>query len=213
MRIYFITGISLLLTLTSCLTIMQSLITPDNIKTDKRIEGVWSKSDSKSILVQKFMDSKFKKVFTELKGEWKYTAQDSIFYTQLYVISYREENLSYTWLAGIVKIEGQYFLNLKPEDILNENEKDINVDGEATSSIAKLEWKNDNSLILHFLNGDSIKEIILSGKARIKHEYDPLFNTLVITASSAELEQFLTRYGENQRLFDGGNTIILTRKK
>jgi len=195
------------------LTIMQSLITPENIITDKRIEGLWSKSDSKSILVQKFMDSKFKKMFTELKDDWKYTAQDSIFYTKLYVISYQEENLGYTWLAGIVKIQGQYFLNLKPEDILNDKEKEVYVEGEATSSIAKIEWKNDNSLILHFLNGDYIKEIILSGKARIKHEYDPLFNTLVITASSGELEQFLTRYGNNQRLFDGGNTIIFTRKK
>ena len=213
MRMYLVTGVSILLTLSSCLTIMQSLITPDNIITDYRIEGPWSRSDSNNIVVQKFMDSKFKKVFTELKGEWKYTAQDSIFYTKLYVISYREENLSYTWIAGIVKIQGQYFLNLKPEDILNENEKDVNVDGEATSSIAKLEWENDNSLILHFLNGDYIKKIILSGKARIRHEYDPLFNTLVITASSAELEQFLTRYGNNQRLFDGGYTVILTRKK
>jgi len=213
MRSYLVTGVLILLTLSSCLTIMQSLITPENIITDKRIEGLWSKSDSKSILVQKFMDSKFKKMFTELKDDWKYTAQDSIFYTKLYVISYQEENLGYTWLAGIVKIQGQYFLNLKPEDILNDKEKEVYVEGEATSSIAKIEWKNDNSLILHFLNGDYIKEIILSGKARIKHEYDPLFNTLVITASSAELEQFLTRYGNNQRLFDGGNTIIFTRKK
>jgi len=213
MRSYLVTGVLILLTLSSCLTIMQSLITPENIITDKRIEGLWSKSDSKSILVQKFMDSKFKKMFTELKDDWKYTAQDSIFYTKLYVISYQEENLGYTWLAGIVKIQGQYFLNLKPEDILNDKEKEVYVEGEATSSIAKIEWKNDNSLILHFLNGDYIKEIILSGKARIKHEYDPLFNTLVITASSGELEQFLTRYGNNQRLFDGGNTIIFTRKK
>jgi len=192
---------------------MQSLVTPDNIITDKRIEGLWGKSDSKSILVQRLMDSKFKKMFTELKNDWKYTARDSVFYTKLYVISFREENLDYTWLAGIVKIQGQYFLNLKPEDILNDKEKEVYVEGEATSSIAKIEWKNDNSLILHFLNGDYIKEIILSGKARIKHEYDPLFNTLVITASSGELEQFLTRYGNNQRLFDGGNTIIFTRKK
>ena len=212
MRRYLVAGVLILLTLSSCLTIMQSLITPDNILTDKRIEGLWVESDSKSILVQKFMDSKFKKVFTELKNEWKYTAQDSIFYTKLYVISFKEANLGYTWLAGVVKIQDQYFLNLKPEDVLNESEKEAYVEGEATSSIAKLEWKSDNSLVLHFLNGDYIKEIILSGKARIKHEYNPLFNTFVITASSGELEQFLARYGNNQSLFNGGNMIILTRK-
>lgn len=213
MRKYLVTGVSILLTLSSCLTIIQSLITPDNIITDKRFEGLWRKSDSKSILVQKFMDSKFKRMFTELKDDWKYTARDSIFYTKLYVISFQEENLGYTWLGGIVKIQDQYFLNLKPEDVLNDSKKEAYVDGEATSSIAKLEWKNDNSLILHFLNGDYIKEIILNGKARIRHKYDPLFDTFVITASSRELEQFLERYGNNQSLFKGGNTIILTRKK
>ena len=212
MRKYLIAGVLIILTLSSCLTIMQSLVTPDNIITDNRIEGQWNKSDSKSILVQRLMDSKFKKMFTELKDDWKYTARDSVFYTKLYVISYQEEKLGYTWLAGIVKIQDQYFLNLVPEDILNDNENEVRVEGMATSSIAKLEWKNDNNLILYFLNGDIIKEIVLGGKARIKHEYDPLFGTFVITASSRELEQFLERYGNNQSLFRGGNTIILTRK-
>lgn len=205
-------GISILFTLSSCLTIMQSLITPDNIITDSRLEGLWSNSDSKSIRVQKFMDSKFKKMFAELKDDWKHTEKDSIFYSKLYVISLREEDLVYTWLGGIVKIEDQYFLNLKPEDVLNDNEKEAHVEGLATSSIAKIEWGNDNSMILYFLNGEYIKEVILNGKAQIKHEYDPLFGTFVITASSRELELFLRRYGSNQSLYKGGNTISLVRK-
>ena len=84
--------------------------------------------------------------------------------------------------------------------------------GKETSTIAKLEWKNNNSLIIHFLDGDYIKQIVLNGNARIKHEYDPLFGTFAITASSDELEQFVEKYGNNENLFKGGNTIILTRK-
>jgi hypothetical protein len=213
MRSYIISVAFILLTFSSCLTIMQSLITPDNIITDKRIEGIWSRPGSKNVLVEKFMDSKFQKMFTDLKNDWKYTKQDSIYYTKHYVISFLEENITYTWLCGIVKIQDQYFLNLKPEDILNDSQNDVNIEGEPLSSIAKIEWKNDNSLVLRFLNGTYIKEIILSGKARIKHEYDSLFNTFVITASSSELEQFLTRYGDRDDLYNGGETIILTRKK
>jgi hypothetical protein len=191
---------------------MQSLVTPDNIITDNRIEGLWINSDSKSVLVQKFMDSKFRKMFGEFRNDWKYTKQDSVFYSKLYVISFREEGLVYTWLGGIVKIQDQYFLNLKPEDVLNDNEEEAHLEGLATSSIAKLEWGTENSMKLNFLNGENIKDIILDGKAHIKHEYDPLFGTFVITASSRELEQFLGRYGSNQSLYKGGNTIILARK-
>jgi hypothetical protein len=144
----------------------------------------------------------------------KYTPNDSVFYTKHYVISFREKNLNYTWVAGMVKINDQYYLNLEPEECLNNNGKEeYNLNGLlSTVSIAKLEWKNNNSLVLYFLNGDYIKEIVLNGQARIKHEYDPLFGTFVITASSQELEQFLEKYGDNESLFKGGNTITLTRK-
>ena len=67
----------------------------------------------KSILVQKFMNSKFKNVFTSPKsGFGDFTPEDSIFFTKHYVITYRENNLDYTWIAGVVKIKDQYYLNL-----------------------------------------------------------------------------------------------------
>jgi hypothetical protein len=214
MRIYFVLGVLILLTLSSCLTILQSLVTPDNIITDNRIEGLWIDSGSKSILVQKLMSSEFKNVFTEAVFKpGKYTAKDSVFYIKHYVISFRERDLSYTWTAGMVKIKNQYYLNLEPEQCLNNNGVEVyKLNDQNTSSIAKLEWKNNNSLVLYFLNGDYIKEIVLKGLARIKYEYDPLFDTFMITASPGEIEQFLEKYGSNESLFRGGNTIILTRK-
>lgn len=201
------------MTLSSCLTVLQSLITPDNIITDNRIEGLWKESDSKAILVQKFMNSKFKNVFTdpEMK-EWKYTRDDSIYLTKLYVVTFQEENLDYTWLAGLVKIRDQYYLNLRPEECLDSKGEKAYDLGKETSSIAKLEWKNNNTLAICFLNGDNIKKIILDDRARIKHAYDPLFGTFVITASSRELEQFLEKYGNNESLYKGSDPIIIRRK-
>ncbi len=211
MRRYLLLGTLILLTLSSCLTIVQSLITPTNIFTDDRVEGQWIDSDWRSILVQRFMKSKAKNLFKEIKRS-DYTAEDSVFYTKFYVISYSEKNLNYSWFAGIVKIKDQFYLTLEPYECLNNNGK-LEYDlGKETSTIAKLEWKNNNSLILRFLDGDYIKQIILDGNVRIKHEYDPLYGTFVITASSWELEQFLEKYGNNESLFKGGNTIILTRK-
>jgi hypothetical protein len=212
---YLVFGVSILLTLSSCLTILQELVTQENIITDSRIEGLWIDPDSKSILVQKMLNSKFKPKADELERH-DYTYEDSLFFTKIYVISFREMNLDYTWFAGIVKIKDQYYLSLRPQDCLSSNGRETyrlrGNDYLTTGSIAKLEWKNNNSLLLHFFNGDHIKEIVLNGMARIRHEYDPLFDTFVITASSREIEQFLEKYGNNESLFRGGSTIILSRK-
>ncbi len=204
-------GYILLLGFSSCLTIMHPLITPHNIVIDNRIVGTWSGSNSRIMLVQEIMNSKLKLTSEDLLRN-DYTFEDSLFFTKQYAISYQEKDLSYLWIAGMVKIKDQYYLNLKPLVCLDKKGNGAYDLGDANSTIAKIEWKDIGTVSLHFLNGDYIKEIILSGKARIKHEYDPLFNTFVITASSGELEQFLTRYGNNQSLFKGGNTIILTRK-
>ena len=132
------------------------------------------------------------------------------------MISLRENNLDYVSFCGLVRINDQYYLNFEPQECLNALKKEsYTLDGQSffnTSSIAKLEWKG-NGLSLHFLNGGRIKKIILNGNARIDHEYDPLFDTFVITASSKELQQFLEKYGNNESLFDGGVTLSLIRKK
>jgi len=216
MRAFFFAGVLLLLTLSSCVTTLQSLLTQDNIVTDDRVAGQWVSNDSKSFLVQKIMDSKFKPTIEELDRH-DYTKADSLFFTKLYAISFRENNLDYVWLCGLVRIKDQYYLNFEPRECLNDLKKEsYTLEGQkffTTFTIAKLEWKVNNGLSLHFLNGDRIKKIILNGNARISHEYDPLFDTFVITASSKELEQFLEKYGNNESLYDGGLTLNFVRKK
>jgi hypothetical protein len=195
--------------LSSCLTIVNPIVTSNNIITDSRVEGVWIDAERKQILVQRLMNSKYKNVFSEVKPA-EYTREDSISYIKHYVMTFRENNLDHTWLGGLVEINGCYYLNLTAEECLS-NGKEI-YGGFATSSIAKLSWENNNSLVLRFLNGDSIKEIILKGKARIRHVYEPMFGTFIITASPEELQEFLKKYGNDDRLFKGGNTMLLTRK-
>ena len=211
MRIFFAFGISLLLTLSSCLTIVQPLVTLENILQDSRMEGSWTDNNSRNIAVQKFMNSEYKNIFKEVK-EGDYTKADSLLWIKMYVLSYKENEISYEWLAKLTKIGEQHYLELAPERCLDNKGAELNTPGMSTASIAKLEWKNNNSIELKFLNGDRIKEIILDGKARVKYDYDPLFETFVITASSTELQKFLEKYGNYERIFSGGEVITLTRK-
>jgi hypothetical protein len=216
MRTYFMAGAFLLLTLSSCVTILQTLVTPDNVVTDDRLAGEWSGQGLRNIVVQKIMNSKFKPTIEELDRH-EYTREDSLFYTNIYVISLHENGLDYRWIAGIARINNEYYLNLTAQECLDhEQNESYQLKGQSfmgNSTIAKLEWKNNNAVSLHFFNGDRIKDIILRGNARIRHEYDPLFGSFVITASPVELAAFLEKYGNMEGLYKGGVTVDLLRKK
>ncbi len=217
MRIQFFLGTLILMTLSSCLTIVQSLTTPETILTDNRLVGNWIDPDSKKIyFVEGLLNSPLgKELFTNplSKDHIQLDKEDSLYFTKHYLITTTEGNLTYLWILALVKIGGYYYINLLPESCVDKNnEQSYKLDQFYTSSIAKLDWKNVSTVTLNFINGDRIKEIIRGGKARIKHEYDPLFGTFVVTASSAELRQFLEKYGNDDRLFQGGDVVELKRK-
>ena len=79
-----------------------------------------------------------------------------------------------------------------------------------THSIAKLILRR-SELELRILNGDFIKERLNNGTAAVRYEKDDLFATTLITASSDELRQFLTRYGNDERLYSSKNTVTLKK--
>lgn len=214
MKLIFAIGMCLSLMLASCLTTMQTLVNHDNIVMDKRLLGQWMGSDLNTIDVKNIMDSKYKTDLIEETKKQNISKADSLFYSKLYIITFHENNLDYTWLGGIAKINNEYYLNLSAEECFNDrNEDGYDLSGLlSTSSIAKLQWKSNNSLSINFLNGDRIKDIILKGNARISYEYDPLFGSFVITATSTELEDFLRKYGDKEELYKGGNRINLVRK-
>ncbi len=81
-----------------------------------------------------------------------------------------------------------------------------------TYTIAKLQILNNDSLVIKFLNGQFIKEQVAAGKMMIKHESDKLFDLFLITATSNELQHFLLKYGNDERLYSKDGTVILKRK-
>jgi hypothetical protein len=55
-------------------------------------------------------------------------------------------------------------------------------------------------------------EQIKSGNMHIKHEQDNLFGSFVITASSYELQQFVIKYSDDERIYSKANSVTLTKK-
>jgi hypothetical protein len=192
---------------------LKPLTTYKNIVTEDRIVGHWNDS-KKSVRIEKLANSRYKDVFKEAReSNEPISSEDSIYLIKYYIISFEENGFAYNWIGTIAKIGDQQYVSLSPSECrsLDPKKKEFLEAGD-TYSYAKLEWEKGNSLKLCFLNGDYIKEMILTGKARIKNEYDPLFGTFIITASAEELEQFLIKYGNDERLYRGGKTIRLSPK-
>lgn len=204
--------VALWLTLPSCLVSLRQLATYDTIITNDQFTGSWLQSE-KPILIQKLNESLYKNVFAEARESKKpFSTEDSIFASKLYIITSRENEIDYTWVASLVSIGSNTFVSLKP-DVSAYRGRDVSPPTSLQGySFAKLERQTDNALTLRFIDGKFVQEMILSGKARIRHEYDPLFGTFMITASADELRKFLEKYGNDERLFKEGNVVNLIRK-
>jgi hypothetical protein len=70
---------------------------------------------------------------------------------------------------------------------------------------------HDNEMEMRFLNGDFISNQLNNGSIAIKYEKDDLFNLMLITASPDELQQFISKYGKDERLYSSKNTITLKK--
>lgn len=140
---------------------------------------------------------------------------DSVVFSKRYSVIFKHNNYRHIMMGSLTRIGNNLFIELEPEAI---NDKMVDGTGleygfdyAPSYSIGKVKFDN-NQLSIQFLNGDYIKELINTGRVRIKHEKDELFGSFLITASSDELKQFLEKYGDDDRLYSKNGSLTLTRK-
>jgi len=204
----------------ACVTTLQPLVTYDTIITDDRIAGKWN-SDEREITVLPFPKSDFyndhKKEFEKGKERTTKEIRDSILFSKAYLIEYTKDGFKYELLGGIIRINGQLFMNFTPVNsasVTNSSEE-ININpGNSLSgnTIAKVEIKGSTTIKLDFLDGGFIYDQVKAGHLKIKNERDDLYDTFLITASTADLQKFLEKYGKDSRFYNKENSVILNRK-
>lgn len=214
---------AIIISLPSCLTSFQPLVTADKIVEETRVKGHWNSKEG-DVEVVPLTESKLyadiSKSFTKGSGT-EDTAQTppetGDMERKAYVISYKRDNIEYNMAARLMRINGSLYMDLVPftaGEFKAEKESGLafNMNYAATCTIAKVEITDNNHMVLHFANGEFIKKQLLAGNMRLKHEYDPLFGTFLVTASSEELQQFVAKYGDDERLFGKTNSFTLNRK-
>ena len=219
-----------LLPFTACITSLQPLVTYDKIITDERIAGNWIAKNEKEIenkvfKVEPLSSNKFFSGFqratvNEVKvfsftGDYE---KDSIFSRKAYSISYEENGVSYNLIGALMKSGNHLFMDIYPAYMFDSTKSkeapspyDFNYDYLPGFTIAKVNFTADG-LTLNFVDGDFIERLTEDGKIKLKYESDPMFNSFIITASSRELQSFLEKYADDERIFSKEKSVSFVRQ-
>jgi hypothetical protein len=222
-KFFLVASVAAMIFLSSCLTSLHNLVTYATVISDNRIAGNWQ-HDNMTIKIETVPTSSFLKNITSSKvnGEEKKSnydsKEDSLLYSRSYIIDFTKNNYRYYMVCCLTRIGQDLYADMEPitaEPVNKPIPSDIDdlFNGGkyiTTHSIAKVVFRG-NELELRILNGDFIKEQLNNGAAAVRYEKDVLFSTTVITSSSGELRQFLTRYGNDERLYSSKNTITLKK--
>ena len=226
---FILTGFGLL-PFASCVTSLQPLVTYDKIITDQRITGNWISNDkselqnrvfkvellSNSTIMKGLSKSEVnsKKIFSFTGDAYK----DSILFKNAYVISYEENGASYNLIAALMKSGKNMFMDLYPaymyDSTAPEKEAspyDFNYDYLPGFTIAKVNFTT-NGITLNFVDGELIEKLTEEGKIKLKYESNALFGTFLVTASPRDLQSFLEKYGDDERIFNKETTVTLIRQ-
>ena len=215
--------------LSACTTSLHPLASYNTAVTDSRLAGSW-RSDGHDYTVQKFFGSDLhrkieKSTFSLFPFKLK-EKQDSILCSKSYSIKYTNENIEYYLFGTMVKLNGQYFITFTGVDIktidsisqnvsdsISQNFEEPNLnDFIMTHTIARIKFIDPNTINLNFIDGGFIYDQIKTGRMKLKHESDDLYDTFLITASTNELQQFIQKYGNDDRFFNKENSVTLIRK-
>lgn len=197
----------------SCLTSLQPLVTADKIIADQRIVGSWQTED-RLVKIEEVLKSDFYKNQKESTDEMK---KDSVLYGKSYIVTIRKNGIDHYLLGSLTRLGNELYMDLIPLTTQNKLHPENDVYNFAVFyapvfTFVKIEIAGASNITLKFPDGDFIKDQIKSGNMSIKHEQDNLFGSFLITASSSDLQQFVMKYGHDERLFDKSNSITLTKK-
>lgn len=216
-------AITALCLFSSCLTSLQRLVTYTTVVTDNRLTGNWQCEDL-SLKIESIPGSQFFKDILksnstpEEKKSIYDSKEDSMLYSKSYILDFAKNGYRYHMICSLIKLDENIFADIEPIDAKPLNSpaaKDVDdlFNGGAyisSHSIAKVVF-HDNQTEFRFLDSDFIRDQLKNGRVAIKYEQDELFQTNLITSSAKDLQQFLTKYGNDERLYSKENTVTLKK--
>ncbi|HEX6333736.1 MAG TPA: hypothetical protein VFZ78_05890 [Flavisolibacter sp.] len=213
--------------LSSCLTSVNPLVSHNNISRFDACVGQWRGEDV-SVNISRYRGSEVDKLMRKiLEKETKPGDTNEVkWQDNSYTVDFTVNNIRHFMILQFTAIRGRTFAQLSPIGAVKmKNPRDMHrpvyeipdslyhelwEGKKETFSFARVE-SSGSQLKLTFVNGDYIHDLVTKGTMALKYESDALFGTRYITASTSELEAFFSKYGGDDRLFDKANALVLNR--
>jgi hypothetical protein len=219
--------------LSSCVTSVNPLVTYGNIINNDAVVGVWTGEDQ-TVKIEKAIGSEIF-LFNEDNSKKKKTPEQELkempagernVLQNGYIVNFYADGKGYYMALLFTSINGDLFAQLQPLQafVMKENEKLSSRMGNAKEYPVKLGSEfietytfakvsiNNNVMIVKFIDYNFLDKQLKAGTIGIRYEDDNVFQNRLITASTEDLQKFISKYGKDARLYTKESTLVLTRQ-
>ncbi|MGB8192836.1 MAG: hypothetical protein WCF67_12990 [Chitinophagaceae bacterium] len=205
-RIYAFAAIALLLGLSSCLSTVHPIFTEKDLVFDPKLIGKW-RYESKSFNGFVEITQTKQQDFTDYPTLGKLAGKT-------YMLRYKntEGGIDAAYYGFMVKLGNKYYIDQYPA----ETPATMNYDPFYKGHYLKmhtcylLSFKKDNSFELKQFDETYLKKLINDKKIRVRHETRE-DGSLIVTASTEELQQYIMKYSDVPEAYYQDNTSTYTR--
>lgn len=192
-----------LIILNSCIVkSLHPFYTVNSVYFEKRFIGKWEDTENVKWEILPFQEVLLKENNktnpTELDEE-----QFEIYnkYKKGYVVYFKKDSTKSSFLVVAFKIKNELFLDVTPVedkefDGLKNDIYKMHLIG--THTLAKLDIINDNEIDIKWFSSEKLEELLEKDRIKIEHEKIGFWKTLLLTASSEELEKFIKKYSDSK---------------
>ncbi|MFK5891557.1 MAG: hypothetical protein QM486_12580 [Flavobacteriaceae bacterium] len=185
------------LILSSCIVkSLHPFYTKKSIFFEKRLLGNWQDTKKGTWKVVSFKEEVLKD--NKEKDTSKLSDEDLIDYEKYkdaYLFNYVKDSSETQFFVMPFKIKKQLFLDFYPIDFEEGNlNKLVSYHLLKTHSLVKVEFTSEGLLKLRWFDEDKITDLIDNNRIKIKYEKVGIDENILLTASSEELQKFITKY-------------------
>lgn len=120
-----------------------------------------------------------------------------------YQLDHTTDGFTYEYEAVLLKLGGTFYLDILvegPAEVDPGDDGPILALSVPSHNFYKLEFNEVDQINIYPFDGDRLDKLVRQRKIRIKHEM--VDGSMVITASTADLQKFLLKYAQDKKAFD-----------
>lgn len=186
------------LTFQGCITSLHPLYTSKDLVFDKRLLGTWrSDSPTESWTLENLMEKELLPYKDPKERKDKEVFKSQFINKNTYLLTHTDKGEKAEFLLNLVKLDNNFYIDLYPGPLKEKNEL-LEDHYLPVHSYAKIRIA-DNGFELYYLNADLLDKLLNENRIKIKHETFDYYK--VITASTAELQQFVTKFADHKDFF------------